>query len=552
MSTPETQLSSLPNNTEDTTSQMDNPNLPQVDNLKESQSVEDTFDKQLESYREGSSQNPFLVEMIIAAAYAGITYCGEMISAYHFLKKPIDPQRLLTDKTYKAQIERHLQLVRRHEDGKRIDGNNSKYSEIYKKTNDAVGQVNAIHEKQLLIKTSYTDNYLNGFKSAYGLNDLQAKAALSEATKKIKEDPTKSMHDALREEAGKMVKYRAEKEVKKELETDGSLRGFNKKQKEKIIAEKINERIGEWDRDFTNQTSTVKTFEDTNCQKLREDGVKQVADTLGVELKPVTKPATQAVTQQPITQLQAQIVVQPLPSSQPAPIITKAPHVLSKTPPRWLSSLNQVFSKIPTVFNISNAILNSAISKGKDLLFKSGSVLKSAITKLGGSLIKHAAVKLGLGVLTGGAATLISAGVDIARKIPIVGSMLDSAIRKTLDTALFIGKSTAIVLIAAVILIFFNFLSSNDQFQTNTPDNPLIIAQNPANQITAKWQNFESEYLLAEEQPKPTQIVEFSWKSFEKKQLLPGQNETNQMSIFSWKSFEREYITQADTPTTDN
>src|SRR3990170_4584724 len=129
-----------------------------------------TYDDKLAAdfYKDYSSQNELFKQVIIAFAMRGGQYGKEVIDAYNLLKKPLDPKKLVEDPVYKKQVERAMQLVKRHEGGRLKDEGKSKYKVEVRRTETALGQVRKIHEDQVKIRTSLSEPYAGALKITFG------------------------------------------------------------------------------------------------------------------------------------------------------------------------------------------------------------------------------------------------------------------------------------------------------------------------------------------------------------------------------------------------
>src|SRR4030042_2658507 len=76
-------------------------------------------------------------QILLAFAGHGVFYGGDVKNAYKLLKNPLDPDKLITDPSYKKQVERAAQLVARHE-GRRLKKGLSKYYDTITRVKEAL------------------------------------------------------------------------------------------------------------------------------------------------------------------------------------------------------------------------------------------------------------------------------------------------------------------------------------------------------------------------------------------------------------------------------
>lgn len=442
-----------------------------TDSEEENQQEESQYDKSYEGklanlYRDCSSQNKVAIEVFIVAAVMGVGYTKEVIDAYNILKKPLDPEKLIKDPSYKQRVERAVQLVKRHEGGRLKEEGNSKYKIEIRRTETAISQVNKVHEEQVKIKTSFSEPYAGSLKITYGLEDKEVESIIAAAKKRVKENPTLSMQDATRIEARNIIRKRVVDQAKKE----SGYRALGKKGKE----EEVKKRLEQLDERFKSSTSTTALYENGRCDLLRRDGRNEVAQTLGVELKP------QSISTQP-TPVPTPPPQQPTRSIQ-QPVISKIPFKFS------LPSLN--LSKIFHPFSPSSLLgrLDSFLKLGTKTI---NSKILSGITRIGSKILGKVGSKA-IGAAIGQALGSLLPGIGNAAAAFLSALGLDDLIlRFAFQAALFAVLVVVGVFVGVVILMN----NQNSLFSTNTPDNAMVIPQVAQSPQIYSWREFEKKFL---------------------------------------------------------
>jgi len=428
------------------------------------------------------------LQVALALMFGGATYYKEVKNSYAFLAKEIDPEKLIKDPVYKRQVERALQLVKRHE-GKKIADGRSRFSQIAPKVERAIERTNACHSKLQATKSALLLNdeiYLNHLKETYGLDDKQLKAIKDGAWARARENPSLSMKDALRIEAEGFFVKQATTEVEKENKG----KKLSQREKETLVKQKLADKQSQYE-------SAVKTR--LGQAKSEEEKIREIIASHIEENKQILAAASPATT-----------TPQPAPVTPPTPVIPPPPSTmpLSASPapkfsfpsfslPAGLTQrLGNAFGGVGKVFG--------GLGKGLGSIFGRSGLFSKAfdlVSRVGKQLINRGldAIVPGLGMVAGKINEVIRS---------ILGIDVEDLILK--------GAVVVVGIVAAVVVIL-PIIIGVGVFSHITGANPIQVSL--TNDRTIGWNEFNKQYLTLEKDVFINKKI--SWQQFEKESLTP-------------------------------
>ncbi|OGF99263.1 hypothetical protein A2Y99_04125 [Candidatus Gottesmanbacteria bacterium RBG_13_37_7] len=439
-------------------------------------------------------------QILLAFAGHGVFYGGDVKNAYKLLKNPLDPDKLITDPSYKKQVERAAQLVARHE-GRRLKKGLSKYSDTITRVKEALKtaeatQVQLNTAKAGFITSEKEGSYFHTVGQIYDLDEKQLAAVKQGAWRMVQENPSLSINDALRIQAEKISLGKVKKDVRDEAKESG--KRLSRKKEEELIKKKLEDiRVK-----YENTTQGRRISERNQIDNI----ISKKTETIKGILSPQAQPQpVQTLSPQPISapsSVQPSSVIPP-PTVKPAPA-SKPSLKLSTVTPIQLSNLSSFLKNI----NIS------PITTGLKSFF--------ALPKISTGLGKLSSFLPGV---SNTGSSLLSQGANLLKSaLPKALNLLKGLSPHVLAVSLgakFAKPALIIVVTFLVLIIFYPIIFGNKTTSHVTPQAAIQAARK--NQ-TYSWQVFENKYLVInpEENSFDNNFSNNQWHQFENKNLSLG------------------------------
>ncbi|MBI2617657.1 hypothetical protein HYW55_05990 [Candidatus Gottesmanbacteria bacterium] len=457
---------------------------------------------QIEAMQSGfGEQNKISGLALLATSFGAATHGLEIHDAGKLLEN-IDPEKLLKDPLYRQRVIRGVQLHDRY--GRILQRGKNKKEEVAK-AKRALKTITIFDSEKDNIRKTSAPSYSEGMRSVYGFSDEQMKKVTESALKTAKEEGI-SLQEAMRTEARKQF---LQKQVVDGIEKDPTTKNLPKKEKEKLVAERVKTLDEEKGSQFVAKTQNVRNVENAKMDMAR----LKVKETLKREYpSPKKGPPPPNQPQQPQGG-QPTTTTHPAPTAHPPPVARPAPTknpFIANLQKGWSDFIANIQSRISSFINpISSGISQSGLGGafreagqrvGSFLgLGKEGSML-SKLGRLGGKLGKLANLAgkaipgLGEALLAKDILSFLSGGLSDQVLKFVIGGIVSGA----------------------VLLPFLLVIGGTSLFSSNTYSDPEIISSVQS----SNWNTFESAFLLR------TSPKEAEWTVFTQTYLSPNQQVT--------------------------
>lgn len=208
-------------------------------------------------------------------------------------------------------------------------------------------------------------------------------------------------------------------------------------------------------------------------------------------------------------------------ASAPATRLPSAPHVFKIG--KWQFSLpslsgvrNKVFGflKDTGVVHFGRLAIRNAMAFTLKGMRRMGlrALAKFSLTAFKGGL------SAALGISSLGTSFLAQIGLELAKKIPVIGGGVKRAEAAGFAVLKYSAIVIGLIIITPFALMYVFSSSPNNTFTSYVPDAPYQLGKEEGN-IYAEWSKFEKNYLVYKPPQLPQQTL--TWQQFEKERLIP-------------------------------
>lgn len=455
-----------------------------------SQPVQQNNEETTQEEQSAQASNEFVNQLILLAAIMGIGEAKGIRDAYAFFaKNRIDPEKLLKDPHYRAQIKKDLGRLNFWEKGA-IERGRSKYGNVLDGANRAIKEIDVTNEKLVNLKIDLIKDYSAHLQNLYGLDKKEIEAIILRAKYSVHADPNISMQDFLQREAQGIAHDRIAKELKKEK--------LDPVQKEA----RIQARLSEIDERFSQNTAVTGTLEKNghielanNCKQHLEQILSTNPPAVALPQPSVTSSSLLPSTPQPPTALTPPLVV-------PPPIIS-SPQGISFIPIPGPYSAHNI--PIPTFggFRTGINILGSGFGK----LFGG---MSSFIGRRGLGRFMNLAGNLGKRVINRALdAFMPGLGMAVGKINDILKSILGIDVE-----GLIVKGAVVLVGIVGGFIVILPIIIGIGVLSSFTGDKPMIVQT--TNEKSVGWNEFNRQFLSVDKNKQ--KLV--SWSQFEIENLV--------------------------------
>lgn len=458
-----------------------------------------TFDDRLASdlYKDYSSQNQVFIQIFLALSGRGFKYGVDVRDAYAFFaKEKIDPEKLIKDPVYRAQIKKHAGHVNFWEKGA-VEKGTSKLGAVLDGANRAIKEVDDTCEKLVTLKEGLIKDYSTELQNLYGLDKKEIDAIMQRAKYAVRADPNISMQDYVQREAQEMARNNIKKEVENEAKAKNEK--LTPIKKETAISVKTAQKKSDYD---------VRAQSSGNIEKANQDRLTNDCKRQLNQILTATPPTSIPPPPPPPPPQPAAVTPPPV-----APPIILTPPMISAIPIPGGYSLRNV--PIPTFGGFKTGL--NILGNGFGKLFGG---MGSFIGRRGLGRAMNLAGNLGKRAINRALdAFMPGLGMTVSKINDVIKSITGIDIEKTIlmGAAILVGAVAAIVIVLPIIIgigVFssitgdkpmvitstnyrdLGWIEFNNQYLT-TQSNALTLdsSANPQNDKTITWQQFEKDYI---------------------------------------------------------